>query len=86
MKKIKNIGKSKKTNSKFVPLRYKSKWKSFSLNKKFWREVFLNRKIVGIKWDDFGIKSLILDNGEKINLTGNKSRISIVLHQDSIKE
>lgn len=72
--------------TKPVPVRYKRKWKAYSLNRAFWKEVLEGRMIVKVTHDKMGVKSLVLDNGETITLTGTKSRLSIVLHPFNIKD
>lgn len=45
---------------------YKNKWQENSLNIDFWKEVLVGRMIVDLEFEEYGIESLILDNGEKI--------------------
>jgi hypothetical protein len=59
--------------------KYKSEWKAFELNQAFWEEVLVGRTIKSLRWDDTGIKALVLDSGEEILLVGQASgRICIV--------
>ena len=45
---------------------YKAKWKVNSLNKSFWTEVLVGRKIKNIAFNKTGIKYILLDSGEKV--------------------
>lgn len=45
---------------------YKSKWKQYSLNKTFWKEVLVGKKIKNISFNKDGIKYILLDSGEKV--------------------
>lgn len=45
---------------------YKAKWKINSLNKPFWNEVLVGKKIKKISFNRDGIKYILLDSGEKI--------------------
>lgn len=45
---------------------YKTKWKINSLNKSFWNEVLVGRKIKKISFNKNGLKYILLDSGEKI--------------------
>jgi hypothetical protein len=52
-----------KTNSK-----YKAIWKEHSLNKAFWNEVLVGRKIVKLNFNKNGLASLVLDSKEIVYL------------------
>lgn len=47
---------------------YKNKWIEGKLNKKFWREVLVGRKIVSILWTKEEMTGFILDNGEVVSV------------------
>ena len=47
-------------------MKYKTPWKQGTLNKKFWNEVFIGRKIKSLSWGKDGVHSLVLDNGEEV--------------------
>jgi hypothetical protein len=49
---------------------YKNKWQPNSLNKEFWEEVLVGRKIKSLNLDTTGIKSFVLDNDEIIYVDG----------------
>jgi hypothetical protein len=49
-------------------IKYNKKWRTNSLNKPFWKEVFEGRTITKVHFDKEGISSLTLDNGEEIFL------------------
>lgn len=50
------------------PIKYKTEWKEFSKNEEYWREVLVGRTITSTDFDDKGIESLHLDNGEVVYL------------------
>ena len=47
-------------------MKYNNEWKTNSLNKPFWNEVLLGRKITKIAYSKDGIKYILLDSGEKV--------------------
>ena len=62
-----------KTNSK-----YKAKWKENCLNKSFWKEVLVGRKIVKINFDKHGLSSLVLDSKEIIYLRHADLKVGVL--------
>lgn len=57
--------------------KYKAKWKENSMNKSFWKEVLVGRKIKSIRFDKKGISALILDSKEVVFLVGAAGRVCI---------
>jgi len=60
-----------------MKLKYKTKWKSGSLNKRFWCEVLQGKTITSLKFDDEGIYSFTLDSGQEVILLGDSGRLMI---------
>lgn len=56
---------------------YKAVWKEFDLNKSFWEEVFIGRKIVSLIWKNEGsepgggVGGVVLDSGERVYFHNN---------------
>lgn len=50
--------------------KYKNKWEAYSVNEAFWREVLEGRVIQEVKFDDKGIRGILLDSGELVSVQG----------------
>jgi hypothetical protein len=64
-------------------MKYKTKWKVNSLNKAFWKEVLVNRKIVDLKFNKYGLSSIHLDNGEVLFTTDYYFKLREELPKDT---
>lgn len=63
-------------------VQYKNKWAPYSLNKEFWREVLVGRTITSVEFDDYGVSSIALDNGETVYVPGYSRRLYIKAEVD----
>ncbi len=51
---------------------YKAPFRPGSLNKAFWNEVLLGRRIVKVTWGKNGIKAIVFDDGQKLLVMKNE--------------
>lgn len=65
-------------------VKYKNEWKEYSINKDFWKEVLVGRKITDVVFDDEGITSFHLDSGEETFLLKN-DHIKSILYINYLK-
>jgi len=60
-------------------VKYKNEWKPNSLNKEFWGEVLVGHKITDIRFDNKGIHSFVLENGQQVIILGvEEGRLGII--------
>jgi hypothetical protein len=57
--------------------KHNAEWQSNQLNIEYWREVLVGRTIKDIDFDNEGLSSLYLDNGETVYITRNAGGIMV---------
>jgi hypothetical protein len=62
-------------------VKYKAEWKEQELNKEFWEEVLVGKKITSIDWGKDRIHGLKLDSGETIY-----SDCFSIMHEGDVSE